>query len=404
MTNTPYSGGAPQAPTTYTYGYDVHGSASQLLDPNGATTASYGYRPYGQPDTDLSKGDTSDTTPLNPFRYTAKRFDSGSETYDMGARRFGPDTSRFLNQDLFHGALANLGLAMDPLTANRYALAAGNPVSYSEWDGHLNELDGGGSAGTAQTDSAPSFCATLACARAFTSSDGPSKRAGRLKKRPGGADGRPQLPRKQKNEGGGCAVIVLDCGPGIMSYEPEIMHWASEFGIDPSVLAAVIHHEGGNIRLFGDAWRTVENVGHTIQGKPATVGIGQINPDTAWGLLEEYFGVDMRRDVIVNRLIYDDRFSIALAAAQLHHVRSEIAPEFRTNENMFVGYALSDRSIQQLNDAGWESFPGLPKARRRHDVLYQPARSWVSTLQEVTGAFGGLHPDYNTDPFAPQVV
>jgi hypothetical protein len=54
----------------------------------------------------------------------------------MGARRFAPDLGAFLQQDQFSGALADLGLATDPLTQNRYALAGGNPISYVEWDGH----------------------------------------------------------------------------------------------------------------------------------------------------------------------------------------------------------------------------------------------------------------------------
>ena len=62
----------------------------------------------------------------------------------MGARRYGPDFGRFLQQDMFAGALANLGLALDPLTQNRYALAGGNPISYIEFDGHMVVADGGG--------------------------------------------------------------------------------------------------------------------------------------------------------------------------------------------------------------------------------------------------------------------
>ncbi len=62
---------------------------------------------------------------------------SGAGGYDMGARRFGPDLGSFLQQDQFSGALADLGLALDPLTQNRYALAGGNPISYVEWDGHV---------------------------------------------------------------------------------------------------------------------------------------------------------------------------------------------------------------------------------------------------------------------------
>jgi hypothetical protein len=69
----------------------------------------------------------------------------------MGARRFGPDVARFLQPDLFLGSLANLGLSTDPLTGNRYALAAGNPLSFLERDGHMLINDGyGGSEGPTQ--------------------------------------------------------------------------------------------------------------------------------------------------------------------------------------------------------------------------------------------------------------
>jgi hypothetical protein len=45
---------------------------------------------------------------------------------------------------MFLGSLANLGLSTDVLTGNRYALAAGNPLSFLEWDGHMLLADGGG--------------------------------------------------------------------------------------------------------------------------------------------------------------------------------------------------------------------------------------------------------------------
>lgn len=119
-----------------TYGYDTDDSVSLLVDAAGAAKASYGYRPYGEGDTELTKGDTNADNPTNPFRYAAKRFDSGSGTIDMGARRFGPSTGRFFQQDRFSGALNDLALSSDPLTQNRYSLAGGNPVSFVEVDGH----------------------------------------------------------------------------------------------------------------------------------------------------------------------------------------------------------------------------------------------------------------------------
>jgi RHS repeat-associated protein len=133
-----------QAGTTYTYAYNVHDSVSLLLDPNGGTKASYGYRPYGDADNALTGGDQNKTDPFNPYRYEAKRFDSGSQTIDTGARRFSTDTSKFLQPDQFNGALGNLGLSTDPLSQNRYSLAGGNPLSFIEWDGHLSLVDGGG--------------------------------------------------------------------------------------------------------------------------------------------------------------------------------------------------------------------------------------------------------------------
>jgi RHS repeat-associated protein len=139
---------------SFTYGYDVHGSASLLINQaNGAVRASYGYTPYGASDTTLSKNDTAVNTPFNPYRYTAKRYDTGSQTLDMGARRFDPTTQRFLQLDQYQGALADLTLSADPLTQNRYNLAGGNPLSAVEYDGHKLALpyDGGGGGATSAT-------------------------------------------------------------------------------------------------------------------------------------------------------------------------------------------------------------------------------------------------------------
>jgi RHS repeat-associated protein len=142
MTDTPNGG----TPTPYTYGYDVHGSVSLLLNATGSASAAYGYTAYGEIDKALSKGDTNDDDPLNPYRYTGKRYDSGSGTLDMGARRFGPGPNRFLQRDQYNGALANLSLSTDPLSQNRYSLAGGNPISFIEVDGHIVTEDGTGTA------------------------------------------------------------------------------------------------------------------------------------------------------------------------------------------------------------------------------------------------------------------
>jgi RHS repeat-associated protein len=142
MTDTTETGSVKR----YAYAYDVHGSASMLLEDTGTVKASYGYQPYGEPDAQLTQGDTDNQKPLNPYRYTGKRFDSGSGSLDTGARRFDPASARFLQQDVFRSALGDLSLSLDPLTQNRYSLAAGNPVSFIEWDGHYVVWDGDGTA------------------------------------------------------------------------------------------------------------------------------------------------------------------------------------------------------------------------------------------------------------------
>ncbi len=126
----------PGATTRYSYLFDPHGSVSLLLDQANQVKASYGYTAYGAPNAALTKRAAGIPESLNPYRYTGKRWDPGSGTLDMGARRFNPTSTRFLQQDQYLGALDDLSLSLDPLTQNRYALAAGNPIGYVEVDGH----------------------------------------------------------------------------------------------------------------------------------------------------------------------------------------------------------------------------------------------------------------------------
>lgn len=139
------------------YGYDPQGNVSQLLKDGqeGGVRASYGYTPYGGVDDELTEGDDlgdmtgeDRVTPLNYYRYSARRYDVGSGTLDMGARRFDSSTGSFLQQDFLSGALADMGLSTDPLTGNRYSLAGGNPVSFVEIDGHVPADPGPGQCDT----------------------------------------------------------------------------------------------------------------------------------------------------------------------------------------------------------------------------------------------------------------
>lgn len=78
------AGGTPEV---YSYLHDPHGNVSLLLAAS-AVKGSYGYTRYGSTDAALTKGDASPDNPLNVYRYTGHRYDTGSGTLDMGARRY----------------------------------------------------------------------------------------------------------------------------------------------------------------------------------------------------------------------------------------------------------------------------------------------------------------------------
>ncbi|MEV1154938.1 DNRLRE domain-containing protein [Micromonospora chokoriensis] len=133
------------------YGYNPHTDVEQLTDESGDAKATYGYSAYGKNDdaefTGIDKPDAGDPTkePYNAYRFNSKRWDQGSESYDMGFRDYSPGLNRFLTRDSYNGALDDLNLSASPWTGNRYAFGGGNPISAVELDGHIWVNDGGGS-------------------------------------------------------------------------------------------------------------------------------------------------------------------------------------------------------------------------------------------------------------------
>jgi RHS repeat-associated protein len=120
----------------YSYLNDPHGSVSMLIDQSNTVKAAYGYNGYGNANSSLTKLGSGFAADTNLYRYSGKRYDTNSDSYDMGARRYSAGRGRFIQRDFYADAVGNLDLADDPLTDNRYALAAGNPVSFVEMDGH----------------------------------------------------------------------------------------------------------------------------------------------------------------------------------------------------------------------------------------------------------------------------
>jgi RHS repeat-associated protein len=95
----------------YTYQKDGLGSTSKLTDASQATVDAYTYGPWG--DTTVSG-----SVP-NPFQYTGREADSGSQLYHYRARVYDPAARRFFTKD-------PAGLCGG---TNRYTYARGNPVN-----------------------------------------------------------------------------------------------------------------------------------------------------------------------------------------------------------------------------------------------------------------------------------
>ena len=129
------------------YSYNAHTDVELITKADGRPRATYGYTAYGQNDiqlfTGVDKPDPAnpDKKPYNTYRFNAKRLDPATGDYDMGARDYSPERNRFLTRDLYNGALADLSLATDLFTMNRYAFGAGNPISMIEIDGHWGWSD-----------------------------------------------------------------------------------------------------------------------------------------------------------------------------------------------------------------------------------------------------------------------
>jgi RHS repeat-associated protein len=125
------------------YSYNAHSDVEAVTGTDGSAKATYGYTAYGQTDpagttgADKPNPQNPPAEPFNPFRFNAMRFDPSGGFYDMGFRDYSPGLNRFLTRDMYAGALADLSLATDPLTGNRYAFGGGNPISSVEIDGHI---------------------------------------------------------------------------------------------------------------------------------------------------------------------------------------------------------------------------------------------------------------------------
>ncbi|HEX2296591.1 MAG TPA: DNRLRE domain-containing protein [Actinomycetota bacterium] len=328
MTNTPAVDNSDEGGKagTYTYGYDVHGSVSQLIDSAGNVKAAYGYHAYGNPDGSLTKGELQGIDQLNPYRYSGRRLDTGSGTIDMGARRFSPDTGRFLQPDVFQGALSNLGLSMDPLSGNRYSLASGNPVSFVEVDGHmLNKAAGGG----AKPSPTPY---PLGREESLLGSGGVPDRSQPHADVVTAHRTRPEKPSNLSKLWGGLSDVFT--GYDILDHADYIAKWARRAGVDARTLMAVLAVETdtrqtlpGNNILFDIGIIAGNGLKNVVGRGEPSIGYGQIQPGWLGNVSREHPEVLQGGEIdltIAPALMVDSGLGIRAVAFRLKRLQAEV--------------------------------------------------------------------------------
>ncbi|MGI6665536.1 MAG: RHS repeat-associated core domain-containing protein [Christensenellaceae bacterium] len=114
----------PYANKYYLYSYDIRGSVSNIIGPDGNVVTGYAYDAFG------NKAQTGDGSFINDVTYTGSVSDDGSGLQYMNARFYQPETGRFLSQDTY------TGVAADPRTQNLYSYCGSNPVNFVDLTGH----------------------------------------------------------------------------------------------------------------------------------------------------------------------------------------------------------------------------------------------------------------------------
>ena len=105
------------------YMYDGRGSVSNIYGQKQAGMVSYTYGDFGAA--------TASNKTSNTYDYNAEATDALIGMQYLRARYYSPTLTRFISQDTYEGKLT------DPLSLNRYAYVANNPVNYVDPSGHL---------------------------------------------------------------------------------------------------------------------------------------------------------------------------------------------------------------------------------------------------------------------------
>lgn len=137
---------------------DGQGNVTQVLNATGDLTCAARYDPFGTPapawqngapvppptnsnqvcNNDPNAAEADLNTP-NTIWYRGQSRDPSTGNYQLGSRTYSPGLAGFTTPDTWRVATPSqdLGVGTDPLTANRYSYANGNPVNLDDPTGHM---------------------------------------------------------------------------------------------------------------------------------------------------------------------------------------------------------------------------------------------------------------------------
>ncbi|RMI37981.1 hypothetical protein EBN88_17810 [Streptomyces triticirhizae] len=180
-------------------------------------------------------------------------------------------------------------------------------------------------------------------------------------------------------------------------HEETIEQAAEEYGVDKVTLTALLIKEGS-----GRAWWANRVLGPGFLflpfeangpylGRNQTVGIAQMRPDVAQRLLRDNGAEVSERDARV-LLTMDDEWAIRLAAAELSHLKEELAITDRQACVAYAGGAGEDVTRAWLDGAPRERAPLMYEREdgaARHHELAEEYWEWAEIEESGAGEGGG---------------
>jgi RHS repeat-associated protein len=113
---------------------DADANVATVVGGDGAVVEQKAFDPYGKPQATGSTT-TDPRASSSTLGFQGAITDAATGSVVLGPRRYDPSTARFSTADSYVSGGLDLGLALDPLTGNRYLFAGANPVAFYD-DGH----------------------------------------------------------------------------------------------------------------------------------------------------------------------------------------------------------------------------------------------------------------------------